>query len=178
MKFKTILSHSVFVMILGLPAPSLATELIVVADLGGESTAAYFASISSQHPQSEPVTPEEGIPSLPTAPLKVTVMLPVSTPELTPGNVDAKTLHLPGMTPIFLIGDDELSRKWLQLRLSSLVQLNALGLVVNVSSESGLDALSKLAGGLKLLPVSGSDLAKRLGLSHYPVLLTEKGIEQ
>lgn len=178
MKFSTILSHSVFVMILGLPMPSLATQLIVVADLGGESTAAYFAGVSSQYPLSQSVTPEDDMSSLSIASSKITAMLPVSTPELTPGHVDTKTRHLPGMIPIFLIGDDELSRRWLQMRLNLLVQLNALGLVVNVSSESGLNELSKQANGLKLLPVSGSDLAKRLGLSHYPVLLTENGIEQ
>ncbi|MDO1732309.1 DUF2859 domain-containing protein, partial [Escherichia coli] len=31
---------------------------------------------------------------------------------------------------------------------------------------------------LTLLPVSGSDLALRLGLTHYPVLISAKGLEQ
>jgi hypothetical protein len=30
---------------------------------------------------------------------------------------------------------------------------------------------------LVLLPVSGDDLAQRLGIKHYPVLITATGIE-
>lgn len=56
--------------------------------------------------------------------------------------------------------------------------LNAVGLVVNVVNEEALSNLKKHAPELELLPVSGSDLARRLGLSHYPVLLTDKGLEQ
>lgn len=147
-------------------------ELEVVADLGGTSTAAYFDGInnqggvvaSSSEPLSTSVTPVMG--------------LPVSTPELTPGKVEDRTLNLAGMRPLFLIGDDDLSRRWLAMRRDALVQLNAVGLVVNVASEAALNDLKKHADGLELLPVSGSDLAKRLGLSHYPLLLTEKGLEQ
>ncbi|VXD06589.1 Conjugal transfer protein [Enterobacterales bacterium 8AC] len=147
-------------------------ELEVVADLGGTSTAAYFDGINNQG----------GVAASPSEPLSTSVTsmmgLPVSTPELTPGKVEARALNLAGMRPLFLIGDDDLSRRWLAMRRDTLVQLNAVGLVVNVSSEAALSDLKKHADGLELVPVSGSDLAKRLGLSHYPVLLTEKGLEQ
>ncbi|VTR37421.1 integrating conjugative element protein, PFL_4695 family [Serratia fonticola] len=74
--------------------------------------------------------------------------LPVTTPELTPGKVESKALSLSGMRPIFLIGDDELSRRWLSLRRDILGQLNAVGLVVNVASEAALNELKKHAEGL------------------------------
>lgn len=53
-----------------------------------------------------------------------------------------------------------------------------MGLVVNVESMAALTALRRLAPGLTLSPVSGDDLAQRLGLRHYPVLITSTGVEQ
>ena len=35
-----------------------------------------------------------------------------------------------------------------------------------------------IAPGLNLSPMSADDLAERLGLRHYPVLVTATGIEQ
>lgn len=167
-----LLTHLTVAVLLSIASMSVQAELTVVTDLGGTSTEAYFEGINNQGegtalqaaPASVPVTPMMG--------------LPVITPELTPGKVAARALNLAGMRPMFLIGDDELSRRWLSLRRDTLVQLNAVGLVVNVATEGALSDLKKHAEGLELVPVSGSDLAKRLGLSHYPVLLTEKGLEQ
>ncbi|PVZ81200.1 integrating conjugative element protein [Serratia sp. S1B] len=142
-------------------------ELNVVADLGGRSTATYFEGIN---PQGESPDVRPTVPALPGT--------TVTTPELTPGKVDAREMNLPGMRPLFLIGDDDLSRRWLSLRRDTLVQLNAVGLVVNVASEASLNDLKQHADGLTLVPTSGSDLARRLKLFHYPVLMTEKGLEQ
>ncbi|OCJ36814.1 integrating conjugative element protein [Serratia sp. 14-2641] len=167
-----LLTHLSGVLVLGIISFTVQAELTVVADLGGQSTATYFEGINNQG--------NATASSAPAAPLSVIplTVLPVSTPELTPGKVEARALTLPGMRPMFLIGDDDLSRRWLSLRRDALVQLNAVGLVVNVASEGALNDLKKHADGLELLSVSGSDLAKRLGLTHYPVLLTEKGLEQ
>ena len=49
---------------------------------------------------------------------------------------------------------------------------------VNVESMAALTALRRLAPGLILSPASGDDLAQRLGLRHYPVLITATGVEQ
>ena len=56
--------------------------------------------------------------------------------------------------------------------------MQAVGLVVNVESMAALTALRRLAPGLTLSPASGDDLAQRLGLRHYPVLITSTGVEQ
>lgn len=149
-------------------------ELTVVADLGGQSTVTYFEGINNQGRE---VVPQVGPEPL-FAPMMAMTLLPVMTPELTPGKLEPRTLSLPGMRTMFLIGDDDLSRRWLSQRRDVLGKLNAVGLVVNVANEGALNDLKKHADGLELLPVSGSDLAKRLGLTHYPVLLTEKGLEQ
>ncbi|CAI2038640.1 integrating conjugative element protein, PFL_4695 family [Serratia fonticola] len=166
----SVLTHLSCVLVLSVASFTVQADLTVVADLGGQSTATYFEGINNQGN----ATASQAAP-LSVIPLTV---LPVSTPELTPGKVEARALTLPGMRPMFLIGDDDLSRRWLSLRRDVLGQLNAVGLVVNVASEEALKDLKKHADGLELLPVSGSDLAKRLKLSHYPVLLTEKGLEQ
>ncbi|EKN3347119.1 integrating conjugative element protein [Yersinia ruckeri] len=167
-----LLPRLICVLVLGVASFTVQAELIVVADLGGQPTATYFEGINNKGKATTSQSQAE-----PLSVIQLTV-LPISTPELTPGKVEARALTLPGMRPMFLIGDDDLSRRWLSLRRDALVQLNAVGLVVNVASEGAFNDLKKHADGLELLPVSGSDLAKRLGLSHYPVLLTEKGLEQ
>nr|WP_241770877.1 integrating conjugative element protein [Morganella morganii] len=145
-------------------------ELIVVADLGGQSTADYFAAID---PPPEPKN--EALLLALSTPGTLPVFL-VRTPELSPGRQAARALALPGMPPVFIIGDDELSRRWLVSRRDQLRQDNAIGYAVNVTTETAWHELQVLAGGLTLLPVSGSDLAVRLKISHYPVLISERGL--
>jgi len=105
-------------------------------------------------------------------------MLPVKSALLSPGSVERRPIQAPGLQPLFLVGDDELSRTWLRQHAASLLELNAVGLVVNFDSAEGLARLRELAPGLTLSPVSGDDLAQRLELRHYPVLITATGIEQ
>ncbi|MBF3324750.1 integrating conjugative element protein, partial [Pseudomonas aeruginosa] len=57
-------------------------------------------------------------------------------------------------------------------------QRGAVGLVVNVETVQGLARLRALVPGVALAPVAGDDLAERLALRHYPVLITATGIEQ
>ncbi len=162
-----------FLLVLTLLFPGISqADLTVVADLGGQSTAEYFAGINNQG--EEPPTSQVLTLSTPD---KASV-LPIRTPELSPGPLEVRSLSMPGMRSIFLIGDDDLSRRWLALRRDQLIQLNAVGYVVNITSGAAWNDLQAQAAGLELLPVSGSDLAVRLGISHYPVLISEKGLEQ
>ena len=89
-----------------------------------------------------------------------------------------RVIEAPGLPPLFLVGDDERSRAWLRQRSPRLHELDAVGLVVNITSVESLAALRALVPGLSLSPVAGDDLAERLGLHHYPVLITATGIEQ
>lgn len=155
--------------------------LTVIADLGGEPTAPYFESLAV--PEDNSLSPTSEVPQPPAStlssrPMTPEDMLPVRSQALTPGAVIARTVSLPGMTPLFLIGDDELSHRWLEARLSVLQQLGATGLAVNVESVAAWHALQARTPGLTLSPVSGDDLARRLGLAHYPVLITAERIEQ
>lgn len=105
-------------------------------------------------------------------------MLPVRSERLSPGKVENRATHTPGLASFFLIGDDALSRRWLMSRKAVLQQLNAVGLVVNVQELGALTELRNIGAGLDIVPASADELAERLGLQHYPLLITATGIEQ
>lgn len=153
---------------------SSVAALTVVGDLGGEPTAPFFDAINAG--KSLPATGSPVIP--PPASLSISDMLPVSTPEMSPGAVASRPLNLPGMPPVFVLGDDAASRHWLQLHATSLSRMQATGMVISVRDEQGLNALRQLAPGVSMVPVSGGDLARRLALTHYPLLITATGISQ
>lgn len=105
-------------------------------------------------------------------------MLPVRSKTLSPGTVQRRVLDAVGLPAFFLIGEDARSRTWLKQRLPLLRKLKAVGLVVNIESKAALLNLRQAAPGLTLSPVSADDLAQRLNLRHYPVLITASSIEQ
>jgi len=98
-------------------------------------------------------------------------MLPVRSQRLTPGEASTRALQAPGLSPLFLIGDDEYSRHWLRQQRRQLKDQQAIGLVVNIDTAAALAELRRLAPDLTLILTSGDDLAQRLRLHHYPVLL-------
>jgi integrating conjugative element protein (TIGR03765 family) len=155
--------------------------LTVVEDKGGTSALPYYRALNPQDVQpGEPAAPQPAPPSKPRfgSPAEAeAAMLPVRSARLTPGDEPRRVIRAPGLTPLFLIGDDDRSRAWLQQRGKDLQALRAVGLVVNVATPEALAALRRLAPGLILSPASGDDLAQRLGLKHYPVLITATGIE-
>ena len=78
---------------------------------------------------------------------------------------------------LLIIGGGIAAYKSLDL-IRRLRERGAVGLVVNVETVQGLARLRTLVPGVPLAPMSGDDLAERLGLRHYPVLITATGIEQ
>ncbi|CAJ9219115.1 integrating conjugative element, PFL_4695 family domain protein [Burkholderia pseudomallei] len=153
-----------------------AQDLIVVGDDGGVSALPYYRALNLLPDTPTATTP--AAPATPHTPYREGDLLPVHSTRLTPGRVNPRTLRAPGLSPFFLIGDDAPSRAWLHARGDTLRTLNAVGLVVNVGSAQALAALRRDAPGLTLVPASGDDVATRLSLSHYPVLVTATGIEQ
>lgn len=160
-------------------AQTASAPLIVVEDRGGDSALPYYRSLNPQPDQATPPAPMPA-PRVGNAADAEAAMLPVRSTQLSPGEVQRRVIRAPGLTALFLIGDDERSRAWLRQRQrqAALRELQAVGLVVNVESMAALTALRRLAPGLTLSPVSGDDLAQRLGLRHYPVLITATGVEQ
>lgn len=104
-------------------------------------------------------------------------MLPVSTPELKAGKVATQPLPDEVMLtqPLFIVGDDAFSHRWLEAKSDYLRRINAKGIVVN-SSKQGWQRLSRYA--LPLYPVQGGDFATAFGLTHYPVLIEHRTIKQ
>lgn len=105
-------------------------------------------------------------------------VLPVHSARLTPGEVPRRALDLPGMVPLFLVGADAASLAWLTQHAPALKQLGANGLAVEVPDAAALQRIQAVAPGLTIWPVSGDDIAERLELKHYPVLITSTGLEQ
>lgn len=153
-------------------------ELTVVADYGGAPALPYYAAIKAAG-----VSEADAYSAMNEAralgPISEADMLPVHSRRLAPGPVAARRPHLPAhMTAFFLLGTDALSRRWLKQRATRLLELHAVGLVVDVDSAAQLRQLRRLGNGLVLRPVAGDDLAERLNLSHYPVLITATAIQQ
>lgn len=160
-----------------LPVIAQADTLTVVADQGGTSALPYYEALNLQ-PRAGVTSPRIEIPRPPAKPFDETDMLPVRSMRLSPGDVARRVIEAPGLPPFFLVGDDERSRAWLRQRALRLLELDAVGLVVNIASAEALASLRALVPGLSLAPVAGDDLAERLGVRHYPVLITATGLEQ
>lgn len=163
----------------GLPALAAGQPpLIVVEDHGGTSALPYYQALDLPPRRDQPGPPRISVPPSGGKTFSEADMLPVRSERLSPGDEPRRVIQAPGLTPVFLIGDDERSRAWLLERKAALTEISAIGLVVNVGAAEALAGLRKLAPELTLSPVSGDDLAQRLGLRHYPVLITASGIEQ
>jgi len=177
------MNRTIVILVMGLlvaatvSAQNATAPLIVVEDRGGVSALPYYQALNPQ--DADATTPPAPTP----APRIVNpadaeaAMLPVRSTRLSPGDEPRRVIRAPGLTPLFLVGDDDRSRAWLQRHAATLHDLHAIGLVVNVASADALASLRHLAPGLLLSPVSGDDLAGRLGIHHYPVLITATGIE-
>ena len=152
--------------------------LTVVEDRGGASALPYYEALDLQPRATSQPLLAIVIPEAPSVAVDETAMLPVRSARLTPGTVAHRVIEAAGLQPLFLVGDDAVSRAWLRQHADALRERNAWGLVVNVETGQALAQLRALAPGLSLSPVSADELAERLGLRHYPVLITSTGIEQ
>ncbi len=103
-------------------------------------------------------------------------MLPVSTPTLSPGNVQARTLNQQVHQPLFIVGDDALSHQWLAQKRDYLAKVNATGIVVNVRSKANWRQLKRY--NLTLYPVQGDDFANAFEITHYPVFIEGNQVKQ
>ncbi|GIU42887.1 hypothetical protein TUM4438_10490 [Shewanella sairae] len=107
-------------------------------------------------------------------------MLPVKTPQLTPGKIEftnvnqSTSAQLP--RPLFIVGDDALSHRWLTHYEDKLKSINAIGIIVNVTTEQGLNRFKQYS--LQIYPVQGHDFAKTFSLKHYPVLIHDGRLTQ
>lgn len=149
---------------------SALAELEVVEDRGGIDATHYYEDFSSK--------PSQPSRSQPMGRVTEANMLPVRAERISPGMVERRPMNAPGLRPFFMVGDDDLSKKWLEERSEALSAMGAVGMVVDVETSAALSQLRAIVPTLTLLPTPGDDVAGRLGLDHYPVLVTDKSIEQ
>lgn len=100
-------------------AQTASAPLIVVEDRGGDSALPYYRSLNPQSDQATPPAPMPA-PRAGNAADAEAAMLPVRSTQLSPGEVQRRVIRAPGLTALFLIGDDERSRAWLRQRQAAL----------------------------------------------------------
>ncbi len=104
---------------------------------------------------------------------------PVITKALTPGVVKASATKQPHLQqPLFVVGYDSLSLRWLKTFHATLLKHQAVGLVVNIDNAQQLETLKAAAPGLEIYPGPGTQLAQEIGLTQYPALISNNRIEQ
>jgi len=164
------------IVIAGMLLPVMAqAELTVIYDSGRTQPIALFLKAFEADEASSPQ--RSVVTTSPLGAADPSSWLPIRSPGLTPGPVQASVHERPFARPFFLIGSDAQSRQWLQEHRDRLRALGAVGMLVQADTLEDLRAIADLAQGLPILPASASDIAKTLGITHYPVVITAHGIE-
>jgi integrating conjugative element protein (TIGR03765 family) len=158
-----------------MPAIALA-ELTVIYDSGNTRPIAPYLEAFGPADEMQQPGPPPAAPQLGAADAQS--LLPIKSPGLTPGPVQARQHDKPFSRPFFLIGSDSRSRQWLRDHGERLREIGAVGMLVQAETLEDLRSIAQLADGNAITPASASDIAKALGISHYPVLITSQGIEQ
>ena len=105
--------------------------------------------------------------------------LSITTPSMQPGKVTVTPKALRYLQrPLFLVGADQKSQDWLVEKREQLIRIGAVGLLVEAKDRQEIEAVLAIAEGLRLVPASAEGFATKLGLSHYPILLSKEGWEQ
>ena len=105
--------------------------------------------------------------------------LPITTPSMQPGKATVTPKALRYLQrPLFLVGADQVSKDWLAEKRELLARIGAVGLLVEAKDRQEVEAVLKIAEGLRLVPASAESFATQLGLTHYPILLSKEGWEQ
>ena len=157
-------------------APFAQPELSVAEDQPSDFTRPDFQVSSS--PINNKTQPEQAMHADLSTVTDEAWILPVRSSHLSPGQITPRSLSMPGLQPFFLVGDDPQSLAWLRHRAAELQEIGAAGLAVEVADTEALARIRAAAPGITILPVNGNDIATRLLIEHYPVLITATSLEQ
>lgn len=158
----------------GLVSGGASAELNVIADMGGQDVKGYFTT-QNKWSKTKPIT----TPSNPVAYMQS--VFPIVTTKMTLGpvgpNEGPDTPSYSVVRPIFIIGDDPTSLKWLATNTDRFVESGAVGLVVNVKTPARMNAIRAIAGkNLMITAVSGDDMAEAMNIQHYPFYMDREGV--
>ncbi len=113
------------------------------------------------------------------APVEPSKILPIVTPELSFGRVEKRQVNFPQLkSPVCVIGSDDRSLAWLVEYHEQLKKIGARCILVQARTRSDLERVAKFAAGIPVLPFQGSELASYFDIKHYPVLISQRWIEQ
>jgi integrating conjugative element protein (TIGR03765 family) len=109
----------------------------------------------------------------------ITSTFKVSTPIMHVGKVQSHAIKkVAGFTqPIFVLGCDKISAKWVSFYQARLKKLHAIGYVVNCGSKQEFLKLKGISN-LPLMTIQGDAIKERFHLANYPFLLTREYISQ
>ena len=153
-------------------------ELFEIANYGGESTQRYFTRITQDDPQQNaPI-------GKPLSQAQIAHLakqrFPIKSKQLKPGRVQSRRWDSARFmtTQMALLGYDRLSVKWLQKNKKKLEQEQIIIMVVNVQTQEQFNKIKAFLPNNTVQAMSGDDIARQLQISHYPVLINARGIEQ
>ena len=134
--------------------------------------------VSSQYMENKP--PEKTKRrDIPTFKQMLVNKLPVTSNKMKPGYFEAVShKYRTIFTPIFIIGSDAYSKRWIVDRKNELLKFGAHGVLVQAATEADLKSIAELVAPLKLSISQGDELADIYGITRYPVLIHNGGIEQ
>lgn len=157
-------------------APFAQPELTVAGDQPSDFSRPHFQV--ARPPLNNKILPDRAMHADLSMFADVTWILPVRSSHLSPGQITSRALNMPGLRPFFLVGEDPHSLAWLRQRATELQEMGAAGLAVEVADTEALARIRAAAPGITILPVNGNDIAARLQIEHYPVLITATSLEQ
>ena len=171
-----------------------ATSRFVAAFLFVVSVASQAATVIFDSGQTVPISQflapafqitnvSQGAPMRPVAPdaahAPLPVTFPVRTARMSPGKLlpttNAVKLQSWLPTAVFLIGTDDMSKAWIVHNRDLLAKQRAAGIVVHADNIEAFRTMQTLGHGLPMAPSSADELAKRLRLHVYPVLIRPDG---
>ena len=158
---------------LALSASFPCTALEGIDAVGGAPSDPYVAPLAPSHGDQTRQVPvaQSG------RPYRLTHHLPIRSPSLSPGLVEAHPRPTRLLQPIFLVGADPQSLAWLEANRERLKHMGAIGMLVQAENEAELNQAVAAAHDLPLIPASGEAFAETLGIRHYPVLIAREGFE-
>ena len=127
----------------------------------------------------EPYLPKRTQQKQSKKPIQPPIQMPITTPSMQPGSVSVTPKALEYLQrPLFLIGSDQRSKQWLVEKRQHLISIGAVGMLIEAKDLSEVKTILAIGDGLRLVPASAEGFASRLGLTHYPILLSKEGWEQ
>jgi len=105
--------------------------------------------------------------------------LPVATTKLSPGLIKSRKVRFDQLvSPVCIIGSDEKSLAWIKKYRSVLLKNNVLCWLVSAKNLDEVQQVITALSGVSMSPANGDAIAKFFSIKHYPVLITQRFIEQ